>query len=164
MNPLLAQLVASSDHGAIPEWPLLCNDSNIRKLAVYPAICQKTLKISVSVGSYLKLNSVDAKAQTFQGWGHSRSLGTPCPLAGTLPTTLLGHAATARKAWTLLPMTTKPVETPRPQHCDSFRVSKKGETQLVVQGNARIESSSPKVADGGKRLGIIRAVGTTGWV
>lgn len=164
MNPLLAQLVASSDHGAIPEWPLLCNDSNIRKVAVCPAICQKTLKISVSVGSYLKHNSVDAKAQTFQGWGPSRSLGTPCPPAGSLPTALLGHAATARKAWTLLPMTTKPVETPRPQRCDSFRVGKKGETQLVVQGNARIESSSPKVADGGMRLGIIRAVGTTGWV
>lgn len=97
MNPLLAQLVASSDHGAIPEWPLLCNDSNIRKVAVCPAICQKTLKISVSVGSYLKLNSVDAKAQTFQGWGHGRSLGTPCPPAGSLPTTLLGHAATREK-------------------------------------------------------------------
>lgn len=73
-----------------------------------------------------------------------------------------GTCCHTRKAWTLLPITTKPVETPRPQRCDSFRVGKKGETQLVVQGNARIESSSPKVADGGMRLGIIGAVGTTG--
>lgn len=164
MNPLLAQLVASSDHPAIPQWPLLCNNSNIRKVAVYPAICQKTLKISVSMGSYLKHNSMDSKAQTFQGWEHGRSLGTPCPPAGSLPTTLLGHAAKVRKAWIPLPITTKPVELPCPQRCDSFRVGRKGETQLGVQGNARIESSSPKVADGGMRLGIIGAAGMSGWV
>lgn len=116
------------------------------------------------MGSYLKHNSMDSKAQTFQGWEHSRSLGTPCPPAGSLPTTLLGHAAKVRKAWIPLPITTKPVELPRPQRCDSFRVGRKGETQLGVQGNARIESSSPKVADGGMRLGIIGAAGMSGWV
>lgn len=57
----------------------------------FQLFAKKTLKIPVSMGSYLKHNSMDAKAQIFQGWGHSRSLGTPCPPAGSLPTTLLGH-------------------------------------------------------------------------
>lgn len=100
---------------------------NIRKVAVFIQLfAKKPLKISVSIGSYLKHNSVDAKEQNFHWWGHSRSLGTPCPPVRSLPTALLGHAATVRKTWILLPTTTKPVEIPRPQLCDSFRVGKKG--------------------------------------
>lgn len=112
---------------------------NIRKVAVFiQLLAKKTLRISVSIRSYLKHNSVDAKAQSFQGWGHGRSLGTPFTPAGSLPTTLLGHTATVRKAWILLPIATKPVEIPRPQSCDSFRVGTKGEPQLEVQGNTRV--------------------------
>lgn len=151
MSPLLAQLVASSDHPAIPQWPLLCNDSGKHQESgcVYPVIGQKTLKISVSIESCLKHNSMDAKAQTFQGWGHSRSLGTPFTPAGSLPTTLLGHTATVRKAWILLPTATKPVEIPCPQSCDSFRVGKKGEPQLEVEGNTRAGLPSSKVVTEG---------------
>lgn len=89
-------------------------------------------------------------------------VGTQQELGGSLsPSGVTAHsaAATVRKVWILLPITTKRVEIPCPQHCDSFRVSKKREAQLAVQENTRIESSSPKVDDRGMRFTIISGQG-----
>lgn len=155
MNPLLAQLVASSDHPATPQWPLLCNDSlkHQESGCVFPAICQKNPKNPRLHGELPQTQQHGCQSTDFPGLGTQQEPGdslSPCGVTA--------H----HTAGTLLPITTKPLEIPCPQRCDSFRVGKKAETQLVVQGNGRTELSSPKVADGGVRLSINGVWGSWG--
>lgn len=90
-------------------------------------------------------------------------VGTQQELGGSLsPSGVTAHsaAATVRKVWILLPITTKRVEIPCPQHCDSFSEQKERSTAGSA-GKYQNWVIQPK---GGWQRDEIHHYQCTGWV